>query len=293
MFNYKQLLTFSTIVEEGSFSKAAKKLYVTQPAISSQIKAMEKELDLLLIERGERGILLTQAGELLYKNSKIILNQYEVLMDTMDQFKSVSHGNLRLAASTIPGEYLLPRYIHLFKKETPNVKVFVEIGDSKCVLEKVINGEVAIGILGFSPKESQIEAHTFISEKLQLICSPEMPYDQTTSFEQLLKAPHILREEGSGTRAVILKHIKSMGYSIQPSEHMVLGSTKSTLTAVEQGLGITWISEHAIEDALKLEKVKTINEAYDIERAFYIVTQKKRTLSPLDSAFIEFLTQFY
>ncbi len=289
MFNYKQLLAFATIVEEGSFSKAAKKLYITQPAISSQIKAMEKELAVVLIERGERGVILTAAGDILYKNSKIILNQYKVLADTMAQYKSTSTGKIRIAASTIPGEYLLPKYMYDFKKKNSDVKLYLTICDSKCVLEKVQNGEVSLGVIGFMPREVNIEAVPFVEEKLKLICSSSTAFDAYTPLNQY---PHILREEGSGTREVVVKHMEESGFSLENDfDYTVLGSTRSTLTAVEQGLGIAWVSEHAIGDALKLNKVKCAHAKYDIERAFYVITQKNRTLSPLDAAFKHHLSQ--
>lgn len=290
MFNYKQLLAFSTIVEEGSFSKAAKKLYITQPAISSQIKAMEKELSVTLIERGERGILLTPAGEILYNNSKIIINQYKTLYDTMAQYRSTSIGNIRLAASTLPGEYLMPKYIHDFKQKNADVRIHLDICDSKCVLEKVKNGEVALGVIGFKPKETEIEAIPFIEECLKLVTSPSYPLQ---NFKKIDNHPLLLREEGSGTREVVLKHLESIGMPFDKSQdYTVLGSTKSILTAVEQGLGIAWISEHAIEDALKLNKVKCASSSYDIKRSFFIISQGKRTLSPLDAAFKAHLSHF-
>lgn len=290
MFNYKQLLAFSTIVEEGSFSKAAKKLYITQPAISSQIKAMEKELSVTLIERGERGILLTPAGEILYNNSKIIINQYKSLYDTLSQYKSVSYGTIRLAASTIPGEYLMPKYIHEFKKKNTDIRIHLDICDSKRVLDKVKNGEVTMGIIGFKPKETEIEAIPFVGEKLKLIASTHQILNDSLDLSTF---PLLLREEGSGTREVVIKHLEQNGLPLElASDYTILGSSKSILTAVEEGLGIAWISEHAISDALLLKKIKCAHDKYDIERSFFIITQKNRTLSPLDTLFKNHLSQF-
>ncbi len=292
MFNYKQLLAFATIVEEGSFSKAAKKLFITQPAISAQIKSMEKELEVTLIERGERGVILTKAGEMLYANSRVILNQYKVLEDALTQYKSTTMGSLRIGASTIPGEYLIPKYIQKYKKKNPKIRIFVDICDSKCVLDKVMNGEVAIGIIGFQPKESDIHALPFVKDALKLICAPNLTFDDQTPLSQLLKAPHIFREMGSGTRAAIEKHFLKSGIQIERDlDYTVLGSTKATLTAVEQGLGLAWLSEHALEDALKLGKIKCLNTAFDIPRHFYLITQKNRTLSPLEDQFLKHLSQ--
>ena len=100
MMNYKQLLAFVTVVDEGGFTPAAKKLFITQPAVSWQIKSMEKQLEVLLIERSERDVLLTRAGEILYRNAKIIIDQYHAMDEDIEHFKSYENGNIRIAAST-------------------------------------------------------------------------------------------------------------------------------------------------------------------------------------------------
>lgn len=291
MFNYKQLMSFTTVVEEGSFSKAAKKLFITQPAISSQIKNLEHELGVLLIERSERGVILTEAGEILYNNSRIIINQYQVLHDSIKQYKCTDRGSLRIASSTIPGEYLLPKYIQSFKKETPHVNVYLDICDSKTVLNRVMNGEATIGIIGSQPKENEVKSTPFINEKIKLICAKNSEYKEKISMDNILAAPHIVREEGSGTRSVIFNHLSKMGLNTDNMNvQYVLGSTQSILTAIEEDLGIGWVSENALTNALSLHKIETLNDMYDIERSFYIITPMNRTLKPLDEAFVNHLT---
>ncbi len=113
-----------------------------------------------------------------------------------------------------------------------------------------------------------------------------------STLKELIKKPHILREEGSGTRKTVLEYLKKHDIELsQINLSAALGSTKSTVTAVEVGLGLSWISEHAIEDALKLNKIKIIEDQYDIERNFYIITRKKKTLNPLAQAFKNYLVQ--
>ncbi len=290
MVNYKQLLAFVTVVDEGGFSAAAKKLFITQPAVSWQIKSIEKALDVLLIERSDRDVLLTQAGEILYRNAKIIIDQYKVLDEDIDQFKNNENGNLRIAASTIPGEYLLPSLIKKFRSEQPHINTKVYISDSKDVIDKVVSGLVCMGITGIRPVESELESVAFAEDRLKLVCSVDYSTQKLKDFSSIAKEPIIMREEGSGTRTVTLAFLKQNGCHVdQLNKNTVFGSTKSSLSAVEAGIGIGWLSEAAISDAVKLNHVRVLSDTYDIPRQLYIVTYKNRTLSPSAEIFRSFL----
>ncbi|MDW7661418.1 MAG: selenium metabolism-associated LysR family transcriptional regulator [Bacillota bacterium] len=280
MYNYKQLLAFVTVVDEGGFTPAANKLFITQPAVSWQIKSMEKALDVLLIERSEREVQLTPAGEILYRNAKIIIDQYHVLNEDMDRYRNNESGNVRIAASTIPGEYLLSSLIKNFRQTHSDINTKVYISDSKEVVEKVISGSVCFGITGFKPDHPDLEIEPFVEERLKLVCSMDYPVQRLKDLSAIVKEPIIMREEGSGTKAVTLDYLKKNGFSMSRNhKNMVFGSTKSSLSAIESGLGIGWLSEYAISDSLKLNHIKTIDDAYDIPRQLYIITYKKRTLS--------------
>lgn len=306
MIHYKQLRAFVTIIEQGSFSKAAKLLYITQPAISLQIKTLETDLGLTLIERGDREITLTPAGKSFYENAKIILNQYSTLEEDLNVFRKEAASNLRIAASTIPGEYLMPKYIKGFQIHHPDLTINMDIHDSTDVLNMVLNDEISMGIIGFACTSSDIHCEPFVNERLKLVGPVDSNYWQTQSklikeiqpndmqlhLKTLISMPHILREEGSGTRKVVLDYLKTYGITYsQINLSTSLGSTKSTLTAVEVGLGLSWISEHALDDALKLNKVKIIHDAFDINRTFFVITRKKKTLNPMTQAFKAYLLE--
>lgn len=290
MVNYKQLLAFVTVVDEGGFTAAAKKLFITQPAVSWQIKTMEKALDVLLIERCERDILLTQVGEIFYRNAKIIIDQYKVMGEDIEQFKNNENGNIRIAASTIPGEYLLPSLIKRFKLVHPHINTKLYISDSKDVIEKVISGSVCFGITGIRPMESELESEAFAEDRLKLISAIDYPTIRLKDLSSIAKEPIVMREEGSGTRAVTMAFLKERGCLIEGLyKNTVFGSTKSSLSAIESGLGIGWLSDAAISDALKLNHIRILSDAYDIPRQLYIVTYKNRRLSPSAEALKDFL----
>ena len=292
MYNYKQLLAFVTVVDEGGFTPAANKLFITQPAVSWQIKSMEKALDVVLIERSERDIHLTPAGEILYRNAKIIIDQYHVLNEDMDRYRNNESGNVRIAASTIPGEYLLSSLIKNFRQTHSDINTKVYISDSKEVVEKVINGSVCFGIIGFKPDHPDLDIEPFVEERLKLVCSMDYPVQRLKDLSSIVKEPIIMREEGSGTKAVTLDYLKKNGFPMNRNhKYMVFGSTKSSLSAIESGLGIGWLSEYAISDSLKLNHIKIIDDAFDIPRQLYIITYKKRTLSKGAVTFRSFISK--
>lgn len=290
MYNYKQLLAFVTVVDEGGFSPAAKKLFITQPAVSWQIKSMENVLDVLLIERSEREITLTPAGEILYHNAKIIIAQYQVLGEDIEQYKTHANENLRIAASTIPGEYILPGLLKAFKQAHAQIHTKVYISDSNEVIDKVISGSICLGIIGYQPDHPDLEISFFASDCLKLVCAADVPLHGGMDLMALTKETLIMREEGSGTRAVTLDYLKQHGCPMDRLQNYpVFGSTKSSLSAIESGLGIGWLSESAIKDALKLGHIRVLGDSFDIPRPLYFIQYKKRKLSPSAAAFKRFV----
>ena len=290
MYNYKQLLTFVTIIEENSFTAAAKKLFITQPAISWQIKSLEKSIGVQLIERSDNDLQLTPAGELLYQNARIIIDQYTLLKEDMDCLISRESNLIRLSASTIPGEYILPDLIKSFRKQHDLARIKLGISDSEQVMNHVLNGLASIGVLGTKPNHPDLTVSPFANETLQLVGSIDLSAKNLHTLERILKEPLIMREEGSGTRAATLEYIqRELPQYKSHSDKLVFGSTKACLSAIEAGLGIGWLSKYAIEDSLKLNRVKIISDAFDIPRQLFVITHKKRTLNETSEAFMNFI----
>lgn len=295
MFSYKQLLAFVTVVETGGFTIAAKTLYMTQPAISWQIKSLEEDVGFRLIERGERSVCLTEAGKLFFRNARKILNQYDSLQNDILQYRNLEKGHLKTGASTIPGEYLLPEFIGAFKTRFPGVNLSMEIADSAAILEKLADEEIAIGIVGSRPYDPNLEAEPFSDDRLHLVAHPDHPLckQKGVKLKDVIGSPLVLREEGSGTRTELLSALKKNGISKDRlNVQMELGSTRASITAVESGLGLSWISEVAFRDAEQLGKVRRIQlEDFDVTRTFYVVHVRNRTLSPLGLSFKGFLQE--
>ncbi|MDN5299590.1 MAG: LysR family transcriptional regulator, low CO2-responsive transcriptional regulator [Clostridiales bacterium] len=289
MINHKQLLTLKMVAEESSYSLAAKKLFITQPAVSLQIKAIEQITGFQIFERSDGELALTPSGRILYEHANIILNQYDTLNDFIRQSQSVKNGTLKIATSTIPGEYILPKLIYEFRKHFPNILADVEISDSSKVVNYVLNGEYEIGLVGFRPTHRELSVKQLWPERLKLIKPVKLPFEPT-SLRQIIEQPLIIREDGSGTRDVVMRYLSDHGISSRSfSPTAVFGSTRAVISAVEAGLGIGWVSELAIKEPLHSGRISVLDERFDILRHFYLITRKKRTLSPLSDHFIQFL----
>jgi len=295
LLNFRQLLTFVTVAELGSFTKAAKKLYMTQPAISWQIKSLENELGLTLLERGDRQVTLTEAGRLFYTDAKRLTNLYEKLMYTIEEYKGLGKGTLKIGASTIPGEYLLPHYIGRFKELFPEISITLSIGDTRDVVEKLLMDSIHLGVTGARPAEEKLIFRPLLEDELILIAGVQHPWAQAgeISLADLGQAKFVFREEGSGTRMVIEEELAARGIPVErlPVE-MELGSTRAVITAVAANLGVSFVSRLAVADALSLGQVREIKvQGLDLRRHIYLALHAQRTLSPLANAFLEFLEE--
>jgi len=289
MIQYSQLKALTTLADEGSFSLAAKVLNITQPAVSLQIKAIEQNTGLKIFKRVGGSVVLTEDGQGIYDHAMIILMQYQNLNDFIATSKNIKSRSLKMIVSTVPGDYILPAYLSEFKKIYPDIMTRVQIEDSQKVIQQVLNGAYDFGIIGHKASHREIDSKLLWQEPLKLIKGVHTTFEYK-SLKQTLTLPLVLRERGSGTREVIIQFFKELGINLQESSAMItLGSTQSIINAVSEGLGISWVSEHAIQDALKLNKIEQADAPYDIERNFYLITRKKRAMNPLSEHFIQFI----
>lgn len=284
MLNNKQLLCFITLVDTGSFTAAAKALYMTQPAISWHVKNLEEELCTILIEKQSKDIKLSEHGKILYAHAKTILNQHEMLMNALSEGDK---NHIRIAASTLPGEYLLSPYIRAFQKTHKDISISVDISDSKNALERLLNAEVNLAIVGNRVTHSDLDMAPFARDRLLFVRSKNSSTDGQKDLQNILKCPLVLREYGSSTREAVTSYLDQQRVRYQ--SHVTLGSSRAVLSAIEADLGIGWVSEHVVGDALALGKVQIIHEAFSIERQFHIVTIKGKKISPLTKQFMKCL----
>ncbi len=292
--NLANLKTFVEIIETGSFSGAARSLGLSQPAVSLQVKALERDVGAQLLERRGRRLELTEAGRVLHAQALGLVEAARRLEETMEQSAVEVRGLMRAAASTIPGEYILPALLGPFKAAYPFVQVTLEIADSATVARRTMSGEVDIGFAGALPDNPQLDASPLCADKLVLIIPPGHPLGarKRVSAESLASADLVLREEGSGTRRAMLAALADMGLNLPDLNVVVeLGSTNAVVNAVASGAGVSLVSAWALDCPLRTGMVSAVHLPGErFRRQFYLLTRRKALSRPVQ-AFKDFLDQ--
>jgi len=292
MLDIHRLKIFVKVAELKSFSKAAHACFLTQPTVSQHVAALEEYFGLRLLDRMGREICLTRAGKILFEYAKQIDRLSEEAVQSLDLYKGQKGGRFEIAASTIPGEYILPDVLGRFKEEYPALRCTIHISDTDEAISCLEHRRVDLAIVGAKIKADGLKFTRFMDDELVLIVPSGHRWKKrkTVSITDLLTEPFVMRESGSGTRMVLGKRLRDM--NIKPESlniSTVVGSTTAVKEAVRSGLGISLVSKYSVaKDAehglLHVLKVRDI----PFERPFYIVTDR-RTLSPVCNAFIQYL----
>ena len=292
MFSLRQLIAFVTVAENKSFTKAARTLYMTQPAVSAQIKALEERLEICLLERNDKNISLTEAGEIFYIEAQKIIALYHGFMEAVDELKGIRKGRLCIAASTIPGEYVLPNILGAFHKLYPGVELNLKIADTGQVAEQLINRSADIGIIGAYIKDDALHMEEFKQDELIVIASgSDNKIPDVITVADLTDTNLLLREADSGTRMFFKEELKNQGVDLSTLKiDMELGSTRSIITAVQSGLGVSVVSSLSCQDALELGKIRKVKLAnVKFKRSLYLAWNKNKYQSHAVKAFLRFL----
>jgi len=289
----RQIEIFVKVAELGSFSKAAEALFLTQPTVSEHIRGLEEELGVRLLDRLGRGAAPTKAGQLLLGYGRRILELHREARQALDQFQGRMSGELVIAASTIPGEYVLPALIGRFKEKYPDIAISLLIGDTQRVVEWVLEGRAELAVAGAQIDHRALEYRELMPDELVLVVSAAHPWHgkKTATLEEVRAEPLIVRERGSGSRHALEKALAEVGLDL--SDFRVvgeMGSTQAIKQGVKAGVGISLISKRAVAEecqhgTLHCVKVKDLR----FRRAFYLVTSTTRSRSPLAEAFRAFL----
>jgi DNA-binding transcriptional LysR family regulator len=281
----RQLEVFCKVVELKSFSKAAEAVFLTQPTVSQHISALERYFDTKLLDRLGKEIKPTHAGELLYRHAREIIALREKTYQELQQFLGKRAGHVRIGASTIPGEYVLPELIGKFKEEYPEIIVTLTIGDTKQVVESLIKSDVELGVVGAKIKNDHLMYYQFVEDRIALVVGRNHPFwgRQLVQPSELIDVALIQREDGSGTRISTEKVLAGKG--VDPRHLNVIaemGSTESVKQGVLAGIGGSFLSERAIRKEQQLDLLRALPiKGIEMKRSFYIIINKKRTLSPL------------
>lgn len=296
--DFKQIEAFVNVIKYKSFSKAADALFLTQPTISIHINVLEKELNMQLINRQCKEALPTKQGKIFYKYALMMLNTREKAIYSLNNLSSNLSGILEIQASSIPGEYIVPELITRFNLIYPQVKFNLEQSDSSTVTRNILENKGEIGFTG-AKEDNDLNYIPLIKDEAVLITPLNEKFKSlgrnVLKLEDFIEEPFIVREQGSGTRKEFESRIESLGYD--PGKLNIvarINSMESIKHAVASGLGISIISKIAVDRYLDQNRFLTFGiEKYDFEREFYIVYNKKITLSPRAETFKEFVLDYY
>jgi DNA-binding transcriptional LysR family regulator len=283
---------FCCVYEEKSFSKAAKRLYLTQPTISGHIKSLEEYFGTPLFDRLGREIKPTRAGRLLYEHGRQIVDLKKVMVEGMSRFLNRLAGQLHLGASTIPGEYLLPSVIGRFREAHPNVQINLVIRDTKAIINEVEDGRLELGFVGARVPDRSLTFTEFARDQLVLVAPLTPRWKKTTSLRlsELKTEPLLIREPGSGTRMIFERKLDELGENLDDFNVIAqFDSTTAIKEAIKAKIGVSILSHLAVQTELAARLMKTIRirEIETLERDFFAVINARRVRSPLCEAFLE------
>ena len=294
--NIIQLNSFIEIVGCKSFSKAAKKLRISQPALSMQLQALEEELDTKLLDRTTKTIQLTKTGKKTYKYAKKIISEHKNLLKAIRIEEEILKGKVNICCSTIPGEQVLPFLIGKFKKLYPQADTKLFISDSLKVIDAVKDGIYDIGIAGVKIENEDIEFKEFVDDELIFIASNDFVKQSGNIFNitDIKNIPFIMREKDSGTRLTFERELKNHNISLDElNAFLILGSSQAVINAAQANLGITIVSKFAARRALQCEEISEIKfKNLEVKRKLFLVRNKKIEITPLLNKFINFILSY-
>ncbi|WP_121614658.1 selenium metabolism-associated LysR family transcriptional regulator [Virgibacillus halodenitrificans] len=292
--NYERLKTFIAVAEKKSFSEAARILFVTQPTITSQIKALEEELNTKLFERTTKKVKMTQSAKILLQHAKEIVRLSDLAKKEIQDIEETTYGELGIGCSFTIGEYILPSFLKKFKDLYPLIQMRMEISNSDRIVTHIKDQIIDVGLIETPMDDPRIMIEPFLEDELILITAPNyFDNEDEITLEQLKNVPLITRERGSGTRAVVNQYLKQAGVTMDDlNVVMELGSTEAIKSAVESGLGVSIISKNAIVK----EKQFNLLTSYSVKdlsfyRYFYIAFRKDQVLKSTVDLFIDELKQ--
>jgi DNA-binding transcriptional LysR family regulator len=270
-----RIVVFRAVAEQRSFRKAAEELYLTQPAVSLQIKALEEDLSVQLFDRTGAHITLTEAGSILLeysRSSRLLREQAERAISALNGEHS---GHLALGASTTIAQYVLPRLLGEFRREYPRVNLTLISGNTEQIVEAIEGQKIALGFIEGPSRSRDVKTEPFLEDELVLIASTahESVERNLISCAELAVAPLLMRERGSGTRHVVEIALERQGIKRSALQIvMELDSTEAIKSAVEADLGLGFVSRWAISKDLRLDKSFRIVhvDGLNIKRDFLI-----------------------
>ena len=275
---------FCQVVEEQSFTVVARKLGISQPAVSNQMRALEEKLAVKLLYRKGKSFALTPEGEIVYRHAMRLNDEWTELMREIGGSETVMSGKVHIGASHIPGEYLLPIYLASFRKLYPDIKFKLSIGDSLEMAEKVLAQEVDFAVVGAVFDTEKITSEFWLKDELGFVVSKDsiMNSIQKIDINTLKANPMIIREIGSGHRRALEAALVKRGLDLNDFNiALEVGSTEAVKNAVRSGIGYSFLSKYALESGDGKGLILANVEGFCIERGFHLLARRNKPLTAI------------
>lgn len=288
----RQLQAFCAVVERRSFSQAAERLGVTQPAVSLQVRALEKRLGTQLFDRSGRRVEPTEAGLRLYRGAQRLLQlEEEIVNELGEEATGELGGTFAIGASTGPGGVVLAQLLCQFADAHPQLHITLGVSDTQRVVGRVADRLLELGVVGAAPRHRGVEYTPFLQDVVVLICPPGHPFaGRTVALDELKEGPLLVMQEGAGVRQMIDDELHHAGMRLRDLDVRIeLGLQESVISAVRGGYGVTFISRRSVEDDLAAGALAEARvDGLTLEREIWLVRASGRSESRAARAFLDF-----
>ena len=288
-FTLRQLQVFEKVATHLNYSRAAEELYLSQPAVSMQIKQLEGHIGLPLFEQMGKKVFLTEAGRELYHYSRNIAQQLAEMEAMFDEMKGLGKGRLTLSVVNT-ANYFIPQLLAKFCKLHPGINVTLQVANRAAVLKQLADNNTDLAIMGQPPDDLDISAEPFMDNPLVVIAAPDHPLARLkrVKFAQLAQETFLSREPGSGTRSAMERVFAER--HIQPRISMEMETNEAIKQAVQAGMGLGILSLHSIELELKAKRLVMLKvKHFPLLRHWFVAHRSNKRLSGAALAFKEFL----
>lgn len=275
----RRLQVFHAVARLLSFTKAAEVLHMTQPAVTFQIRQLEEQFDTRLFDRAHNRVSLTEAGHVTFEYAEVIFEKYSEMENAVREITGNISGSLTLGASTTISEYMLPALLGDFNQKNPEVLLKLRVSNTEGIVSMVENNVIDLGIVEGPVTNKNLLVEICRKDDLVAVvpAGHELANEKTINVKKMLNFPFICREEGSGTREVIVEYLKSQGLGKHALKACLeLGSPEAVKGAIEAGMGISILSSVSVSKELKLGMLKTIPLDPPLSREFSFVRQRQK-----------------
>jgi DNA-binding transcriptional LysR family regulator len=287
----RRLQVFYTVAKQLSFTKAAEQLFMTQPAVTFQVKQLEEQFNTRLFERSHGRISLTPAGELVFGYAERILNLSQEMETRVTELTGAIAGPLLIGASTTIAEYLLPRVLGEFKAAHPEVQAHLTVANSETIESRVADAGIDVGLIESHSHLPGLQSQECCEDELVMICAPghRLARAAAVTAEQVAAEPFVSRESGSGTREFSDAYLRKAGVATEDMNIvMELGSPEAIKGVVENGIGVAILSRATVAKEARLGRLVAVPLKPRLIRVLSLVTPREKFRSRLVTTFADF-----